>query len=73
MISEKHRSACISENIIWNDPNMRSEDISSMTWEQQHVHGVKRMLYFYTTLAKKMNWDFTSAKSPEMDFLPRYE
>ena len=51
---------------------MKSEDISCMSWEQQHIYGVKRMIYFYTQLAKKMKWDFTNVRTPEMEFLPRY-
>ena len=61
-----------SETAVWNNPRMKSEDISYMSWEQQHVHGVKRMLYFYTQLARNMKWDFTSTRTAEMEFLPRY-
>ena len=51
---------------------MKVKEISSMSWEEQHAHGVKRMVYFYTQLVKDMKWDFTSSRSPEMEFLPRY-
>ena len=61
-----------SENIIYSDPQMKNDDYCAMSWDEQLLHGLKRMSYFYTNLAKKMNWDFASVRSPEMDFLPRY-
>ncbi|CAK8683533.1 unnamed protein product [Clavelina lepadiformis] len=59
------------EKVILSDPRMKPEDISCMSPQQQHNHGVKRMIYFYTDLAKKMSWDFTDSRCPELEFLPR--
>lgn len=51
---------------------MKVDNVSCMSWEQQQAHDLKRMIYFYTTLVEKKNWDYTTAQSPEVEFLPRY-
>uniref|UniRef100_H2ZFH4 Acyl-coenzyme A oxidase n=1 Tax=Ciona savignyi TaxID=51511 RepID=H2ZFH4_CIOSA len=59
------------EQTILSDPLMKTDKIGYLTREQKYVQSVRRMMYFFTDLAKRNKWNIEDPHCPEMLFLSR--
>jgi len=56
------------ENAVWDDPEMHSPLLATMTRNERFVESIRRILYLHKKLLPKQGWN---TESPEVQYIGR--